>query len=57
MVNITVELLTLVVAWCGTPTYSRLETVKVDECRVKIVQCLHETKNIDACFVKMKMGE
>lgn len=55
--NNIIALLNLVVAWCGTPTYSRLETFKVDECRVKLMECVQKTKDVTSCFVKTKMAE
>lgn len=53
-----IQLLTLIVAWCGTPTPYRLEVVDVNVCRAKLIKCVNEAAvgKTSTCFEKTELG-
>lgn len=55
---ITIELLTMIVLWCGTPTPYRLSVHDVNKCRDTLQECVNSATTKDAklaCFVRTKM--
>lgn len=62
----TFEVLMLIAAWCGTPVPYKLDTVQVNACRAKAIQCIisdpiaktgqYDRVRVTSCIYDTKIG-